>query len=836
MKKFTKQLMLLAAAVLLGIVGHAQTVGDYRTAGAGPANWSNPASWQFFNGSWGAAATAPGATDPVFIEAGHTITVDGNQACANLNISTTGIVSVGTNTLTVNGKLRCYLGAAPGASNTSPGPLATAITNTTGRTVFTLADSITKVGEWAANTHSWRAEFAISGGGIASLGTNFKAGDIIISNGTVSTSSDIRPDFNAVNTGNLTINTGSRLRFTGGGNIRRTGTTGTNCASATIDGTLEYNGLTGTLFALTKNNNGTVVYSRGSSQFLCAQLPSYRNLVLSGSGDRIDTIPISIQNNGTVTLSGSATAVFKTQAGTVNTGSITYGTNGTLIVSSTSGFYNLNGHADFFHVWPATNGPTNLTVSANTFRVNSPSFDRTIPGTLTLNGGNMVVRDTASLRFGNNATIVRTNGALRTAASNPSGLSGMVYHGLSATDKVNIVMEYTDTARAEFPSNDIVGPGSIGTVTINNAANYIIALGNKTTDNIVFNSGKILLVDDTLTVNNTITGASASNYIVTDAPLEALEMAVGSSPIVFPVGPSASLYHPATITNAGTADNFFVNVSAAAPPCAPNNSVAATWDIGEETPGGSSCTLSLDFTGAATTGTFVPADAKLVHCTGTTVDYVSGSVTGNVATGSGFTTFSPFGITSDLILLPVTLRNFSATRQQATVQLMWVTEGENNNSGFEVQRSLNGTDFTPLQFVATKAANGNSALPISYGFTDVAAPASVCYYRLKQMDRNQQAKMSQIVKVQASTTKALTLHATMAGGSNGQAILTIHSPKSQRMEIALFDITGRLIMSENQQVHAGVTQLYVGVEKLAPGIITVVGTTATEKTIGRFLK
>jgi hypothetical protein len=799
---YSKYILLVLFVILAGVT---QNVSAQKTTVA-TGVWSDAANWS--------PAGVPTATDNVFIEAGHTITVDGNFACANLNISTTGVLAVGANVLMVNGKLRSYTGVAPGVSTSSPG--ATSITNTSGKTVFTFADSIVKVGEWGATAHSWRAEFAIAGAGVGSIGGNFKAGDIIISNGTLSTSNDIRPDNNSANTGSLTINTGARLRFTGGGNIRRTGTAGTPCASVTVDGTLEYNSSTGGLFAVTRNINGTVAYTRGSSQFLSGQISTYKDLILGGTGDKTDTVAITIQNNGTVSLLGSASAVFKTATGTVNSGSISYGTNTTLIVASTSGFYNLNGYADFFHIWPATNGPTNVSVTANTFRLNSPTFDRTITGALTLNGGNLIVRDTASLRFANNAAIVRNNGTIRTSASTTPGLTGTIFHGLSAGDKVNLVMGYSDTARSEFPGNAGIAPGSIGSLTINNGVDYVLANVNRTVDNLIFNSGKIILVDDTLTVNNTITGASSSNYIVTDAPAEALRMSVGSSAKLFPVGPSISLYHPATITNSGTPDNFSVNVKSEKPACAdPAYAVNATWDIGEEIAGGSNCTLSLDYGGLTPASPYNPATAKIVHCTGTTADYADGSVTGTVATGTGFTIFSPFGVRSDAVV-PISLVNFSGKANKTGNDLHWNTANEQNNKGFEIQRSTDGVNFAPIAFVNSLADNGYSSINLNYTYTDSKVQAGKVFYRLKQVDYNQTAKMSEIISLYTELADNLAISRLVANSS--KLAFVVNAPAAQKLSFVVYDASGKVVASKNTAVTIGINSLEIDIANCPSGV------------------
>lgn len=84
--------------------------------------------------------------------------------------------------------------------------------------------------------------------------------------------------------------------------------------------------------------------------------------------------------------------------------------------------------------------------------------------------------------------------------------------------------------------------------------------------------------------------------------------------------------------------------------------------------------------------------------------------------------------------LPVSLSAFSATLQSAGVALHWATATEQQNAGFQVQRSADGGQFADLAFVP---GAGNSQRPLSYDYLD-AQPLRTAtnYYRLKQIDAN----------------------------------------------------------------------------------------------------
>jgi hypothetical protein len=118
---------------------------------------------------------------------------------------------------------------------------------------------------------------------------------------------------------------------------------------------------------------------------------------------------------------------------------------------------------------------------------------------------------------------------------------------------------------------------------------------------------------------------------------------------------------------------------------------------------------------------------------------------------------SPSGFTANPILLPVTFVSFTADRgDNGAVQLTWNTTNEINNSHFEIQRSIDGSDWTPL---GTVAAGGNSSAD-SYTFTDENAPAAQTMYRIMQVDQDGKSMYSKITMAGATANAQALIIAT----------------------------------------------------------------------------
>jgi hypothetical protein len=94
--------------------------------------------------------------------------------------------------------------------------------------------------------------------------------------------------------------------------------------------------------------------------------------------------------------------------------------------------------------------------------------------------------------------------------------------------------------------------------------------------------------------------------------------------------------------------------------------------------------------------------------------------------------------------LPVSFSSFNAKLIDQNAHLTWSTSSETNNSGFEIERSLDGSSFETIGFV--KGA-GNSNKTISYLFTDANLAHPIAYYRLKQVDFDGKFDYSETITV-----------------------------------------------------------------------------------------
>lgn len=141
--------------------------------------------------------------------------------------------------------------------------------------------------------------------------------------------------------------------------------------------------------------------------------------------------------------------------------------------------------------------------------------------------------------------------------------------------------------------------------------------------------------------------------------------------------------------------------------------------------------------------------------------------------------------------LPVGLLGLRATVSGTTVKLDWSTSFEQNNRGFDLQRSTDGINWTTIGFVAS---NGNSNVQTDYNYYDIGLSLSRYYYRLKQMDLDNRFSFSNIVKVDLSHNRGYyLLSQNYPNPFEDVTTISYYIPKTCNVKISIIDMNGRTI-------------------------------------------
>jgi len=188
--------------------------------------------------------------------------------------------------------------------------------------------------------------------------------------------------------------------------------------------------------------------------------------------------------------------------------------------------------------------------------------------------------------------------------------------------------------------------------------------------------------------------------------------------------------------------------------------------------------------------------------------------------------------------LPVKLGKFYGERQPGKNLLTWTTETELNNKGFELQRSADGTNFTPLAFIDSKAQNGTSSSTITYNFSDVKRFAGDAYYRFRQLDKDGNSVVSNVVFIKGDKANQLKVSTIYPNPSKSTLNLVLTSPVDEKVNIVIADLEGRILLQQSSRLTAGNSNISFNVSKWATGtyIIKAISVVTGETAASKFIK
>lgn len=190
------------------------------------------------------------------------------------------------------------------------------------------------------------------------------------------------------------------------------------------------------------------------------------------------------------------------------------------------------------------------------------------------------------------------------------------------------------------------------------------------------------------------------------------------------------------------------------------------------------------------------------------------------------------------VLVPINLATFTGEKKTNSNLLLWSTATELNNSGFELQRSANGRDFSKLTFITSKAENGNSNANISYSFEDRRPLTTSNYYRLKQVDKDGQISYSKIVVLTGNKNDKFEIVNLYPNPAFNQIKLNVNASKDEVATIIVTDIVGKVLIKQNASIRKGENIISLNTEKLANGTYTIklLSSNFTETSVLKFSK
>jgi uncharacterized protein (UPF0218 family) len=140
--------------------------------------------------------------------------------------------------------------------------------------------------------------------------------------------------------------------------------------------------------------------------------------------------------------------------------------------------------------------------------------------------------------------------------------------------------------------------------------------------------------------------------------------------------------------------------------------------------------------------------------------------------------------------IPAELTAFTASISKSSVTLNWATATETNNSGFELQRKLEITDWEIIGFIE---GHGTTTEAQEYFYIDDIRDisATTFSYRLKQIDFNGSFEYSKVVEVTKEVPTDYSLDQNYPNPFNATTVITYRIPIKSFVTIKVYNSLGK---------------------------------------------
>ncbi|MEF8866385.1 MAG: T9SS type A sorting domain-containing protein [Salinibacter sp.] len=175
-------------------------------------------------------------------------------------------------------------------------------------------------------------------------------------------------------------------------------------------------------------------------------------------------------------------------------------------------------------------------------------------------------------------------------------------------------------------------------------------------------------------------------------------------------------------------------------------------------------------------------------------------------------------------ILPVEMSRFTVSVAGSAAELRWETASETNNAGFEVQHvagdSTSRTAWETLGFVESNVQGGTTTEPQTYRFRAEDLKPGPHRFRLRQVDLDGTAHVSDAVAVKLRLKATLRLMPPSPNPVRETATLRFGVQRAQSATVAIYDLLGRKVMTlhdgalpegQMQTVHLDADRLPSGV-------------------------
>jgi hypothetical protein len=212
--------------------------------------------------------------------------------------------------------------------------------------------------------------------------------------------------------------------------------------------------------------------------------------------------------------------------------------------------------------------------------------------------------------------------------------------------------------------------------------------------------------------------------------------------------------------------------------------------------------------GASPQAGFVVLNSTNAGTPGPFSNYDISDASANAYDANSLTFTSPLPLIGSV--LPVTFSGYDVKCNDKGALITWSTATEQNSDKFEIQRSINGSDWTVIDNVkAAGISNSNR----TYQYLDLKGGAA--FYRIRQVDIDGRFTYTTIKRTDCKTGQFdVVVYPVPA---KDQLTVVIRSDKAIRTDLQMIDMAGKVVNRIPTQVNSGNNTINLNVSKLAAG-------------------
>jgi hypothetical protein len=212
------------------------------------------------------------------------------------------------------------------------------------------------------------------------------------------------------------------------------------------------------------------------------------------------------------------------------------------------------------------------------------------------------------------------------------------------------------------------------------------------------------------------------------------------------------------------------------------------------------------------------------------------TINGNVSSIPGLNSINDnFGgcLKAPVSVLPVNLVSFQGNLNNNKVILQWTVAENETDDRFEIERSVDGINFTTaaLVFTSEKAGSENYMF-----YENLNNTGNKIYYRLKMYDKSQAINYSKILTFQTKVNNSKGIKI-VSNPVTDKLSFSFHSDSNQQANVKIYDTHGRLQMNRAINTYEGSNLVSLSLTSaFSPGIYVIELSTGAENLTAKFIK